>query len=100
MIPRDVEDLAIRGNDDKEYPDLIRFFEGKWNWKEAEGDILSYKNLKDTIGVEKFGEGKILVVDGVKIIPPHSTRSELVSILHATHKGADTVLRTARALYY
>ena len=100
MIPKDVKDWATRGNDDKEYQDLIRFFEGEQKWEEAEGDILSYKNLKDTIGVDKFGEGKMLVVDDVKIIPPHSATSELVSILHSTHKGADTVLRTAHALYY
>ena len=62
VIPKDVENLAKRGMEDKDYQELIRFFEGNRNWDEASGDVLAYKNLKDEISIEQMGEGKMLIL--------------------------------------
>ena len=70
VIPKDVENLAKKGMEDKDYQELIRFFEGDRNWDEASRDELAYKNLKDEISIEQMGEGKMLILNGVKIIPP------------------------------
>ena len=47
-----------------------------------------------------IGEGKLLILDGIKIIPPHSERRNLIEKLHSSHKAADMVLRTARPLFF
>ena len=62
IIPKDIEDLAAKGKEDKDYQELIRFFEGDRNWEEASGDVLAYKNLKDEISIEQMGEGKMLIL--------------------------------------
>ena len=63
VIPKDVDNLAMKGMEDKDYQELIKFFEGERNWEEASGDVLAYKNLKDMISVEQMGEGKMLILE-------------------------------------
>ena len=65
-----------------------------------EGNIRAYKEIGDTVSVEELGKGKLLVVDGVRIIPPHSVWGDLLDRLHRVHKEADTTVRMARSLYH
>ena len=68
------------GDSDKEvYPqDVVAIaecgsggvFEGDRCWDAMERDIISYKDIVDMVVVEEIGRGKLLVMDGVRIIPP------------------------------
>ena len=62
--------------------------------------MLAYNNVGYEVSVEQIGEGKMLVLDGTRIIPPHSERQNLISKLHSSHKVVDMVLRTALSLFF
>ena len=78
----------------------MEFFEGDRCWDAVEGNIRAYKDIGDTLAVEEIRRGKLLVVDGVRIISPHSVWGDLFGRLHRVHKGANTTVWTAQSLYY
>ena len=64
IFPRNVTDMAEEAEKDVKYKALIEFFEGERDWASTEGDVMAYKNISDVLSVDKFGDGKMLGVDG------------------------------------
>ena len=69
IFPKNVVDMAEKV--DIKYQKVMDFFEGERKWEHAEPDVKSYKNVCDDVSIEKFRNGKLLILDGVRIIPPH-----------------------------
>ena len=84
IIPHEVKDLARKGKSDEDYMHLVSFFEGTQDWGKVKGEITAYKDIADQVSIEEFDGAKLLIVDGVRIIPPHSCRKDLIKTLHAT----------------
>ena len=100
IVPNNVQELANKGQSDNRYNSLIEFIEGEQNWEGVEDNIKSYQQAADEIRVEKFGNAKLLVYEGKRIIPPHDSRRELLIAVHRTHKSKEMTMRTARANFW
>ena len=100
VVPNNVQELANKGQSDARYNSLIEFIEGEQNWEGVEEDIKSYQQAADEIRVERFGNAKLLVYQGKKIIPPHDSRRELLIAVHSTNKSKKMTLRTERANFW
>ena len=56
-----MEDLAIQGDSDDRYRELIKFVEGEQDWKTAPPHVSAYKSNISEIGVERIGRCKLLI---------------------------------------
>ena len=98
IFPKNVVDMAEL--EDLKYQKLVDFFEGERSWKQAEPDVKSYKSVEQDVSIERIGNGRLLILDGTRIIPPHTEMQKLIVKLHVTHKSGDMVIRTAQSLYF
>ena len=74
IYPKNICDMASLGMKDDKYKKVLSFFERNRDWGGADGDIWSYKDINELDGVEAIEDGKIVTVDGHKIISTHPMR--------------------------
>jgi hypothetical protein len=94
--------LMAKGSSDEQYLELIQALLNGKNVSNLPPTHPGrrYSSLWDQLSLYSNKEGRLVVLDGHRIIPPASARSDILALLHAPHAGVSRTRRLAKGYFF
>ena len=102
VLDKKLIQLIDRANEDREYQDLVEAVSNNSNINLLDQDhpAQTFKKVWKQLTVANFPNGRLILLDKTRVVPPLSTVTNLMEELHTHHSSAGSMVDTVRMSYY
>ena len=102
IIDKKLIQLIDKANEDEGYQDLVEAVATKSNIHllDPEHPAQEYKKVWKQLSVSNFPNGRLVLLDTTRVVPPKSTITDLMEELHKHHASAGSMVDTVKMSYY